>query len=86
MDNLKETAKKVTITELYSGELKRSGRALVGLCLIHEDDNPSFAIYEDTNSWYCFAGCGGGDVISFYQRIKGVDFKTAIKELARLAK
>lgn len=81
--DLKETARNAPIVELYEGQLRRSGRALVGVCPFHKDDNPSFAIYADTNSWYCFA-CGmGGDVIGFYQQSKKVDFKTAIKELAR---
>ena len=82
MDNLTEKALKATIVELYEGELRRSGRALVGICPLHDDINPSFAIYDDTNSFYCFA-CGvGGDVISYFQKVKNVDFKTAIKELA----
>lgn len=86
MVNFKEKALKAPIVELYEGELRSSGRALIGVCPLHDDTNPSFAIYVDTNSFYCFA-CGvGGDVISYFQKVKGVDFKTAIKELAGFSK
>ncbi len=27
------------------------------------------------------AGCGGGDIISFWMKLKSVDYKTAVKEL-----
>lgn len=35
-------------------------------CPIHGGDNPTaFAVYLDTNSWYCFTRGHGGDVIRF---------------------
>jgi len=78
-----ERAKRVPITSLYKGDLKQSGRVLMGTCPFHDDHNPSFALYESTNSFFCFAGCGGGDIITLYQKLHDVDFKTAIKELGR---
>lgn len=81
--NLIEKAKKFPIISLYKGGLKRYGRALVGKCILHDDSSPSLALYEDTNSWYCF-GCGeGGDVISFLMAIEDIDFKTAMEELSK---
>lgn len=36
-------------------------------CPVHGEDTPSFRVYEDTNTFYCF-GCGaGGDVIKLHQ-------------------
>ena len=77
-----QRAKKVPITEIYTEQTKRSGRALVGRCVLHEDDNPSLAIYPDTNSFYCFAEGSGGDVITFYMLLHRVDFKRAVEDLS----
>lgn len=81
MDQLIKRAKQIPITSLYKGELKHSGRCLIGKCPFHEDRVSSFAIYPETNSFYCFSGCGGGDSITFYMKLHDVDFKEAIKKL-----
>jgi hypothetical protein len=61
--------------------LRRMGREHKGLCPFHAEKTPSFAVNEDKNVFYCF-GCGfGGDVFTFIQQIKGVDFKTAARHL-----
>ena len=39
-----------------SVELKRAGNVYVGLCPFHLEDSPSFTVYPETQSWYCF-GC-----------------------------
>jgi len=75
-------AKQYPIAKLFNGHLSRSGKALLGKCPFHSDSTPSFALYPETNSWYCFSGCGSGDVINLYMRLKNIDFKTAIKELS----
>ena len=50
-------------------QLRRRGRTSVGLCPFHSEKSPSFTVYEDSNSYYCF-GCGaGGDVIGFIRPI-----------------
>jgi putative DNA primase/helicase len=54
-----------------------------GLCPFHDDQNPSLSVNYETGLWNCFAGCGGGDAISFYQRLKGCDFKEALKRIAK---
>ncbi len=40
--------------------------------------------YKDTNTFFCFSeGCKtGGDVITLYRQVKGVDYNTALQELA----
>lgn len=80
----KAKAKRVKITSLYQGELKNVSNLLRGKCPFHKDlHTPNFYIYPETNTWCCFAGCGGGDSISFYMKLKGVDFKQAVKELSK---
>lgn len=62
--------------------LKRRGRTLVGLCPFHGEKTPSFTVYPETSSFYCF-GCGaGGDVITFIKRIENLDYLDAVKFLA----
>ena len=78
-----QRALKFPIENLYTGQLKRSEKTRMGKCPFHEDETPSFAIYPETNSWFCFSGCGGGDVIKFYMRLHGCDFSTAVEELSK---
>lgn len=63
-------------------ELKRRGKNYTGLCPFHNEKTPSFTVYPDTQSFYCF-GCGaGGEIISFTRRIENIDFVEAVKSLA----
>ena len=49
--------------------LKRAGRTSKCLCPFHSEKTPSYVVYPDTESFYCF-GCGaGGDVISFIMQM-----------------
>lgn len=62
--------------------MKRRGRNLVGLCPFHGEKTPSFNLYPETNSFYCF-GCGaGGDVITFIRKIENLSYMDAVKFLA----
>ena len=62
--------------------LKRRGKNLVGLCPFHNEKTPSFTVYPDSQSFYCF-GCGaGGEVIGFIRRAENLDFYEAVKYLA----
>ena len=66
-------------------QLKRKGRLYGGLCPFHSEKTPSFYVYPDTQSFYCF-GCGvGGDVIHFVRRINSIDYTEAVKMLAARA-
>lgn len=54
--------------------VKRRGRNLVGLCPFHSEKTPSFTVYPDSQSFYCF-GCGaGGDVVTFVRRMENLDY------------
>lgn len=65
--------------------LKRRGRNLVGLCPFHNEKTPSFNIYTETDSFFCF-GCGvGGDVITFIKKIENLDYMEAVRFLAQRA-
>ncbi len=63
-------------------QLKRKGRLYSGLCPFHSEKSPSFYLYPETQSFYCF-GCGeGGDVITFIKKINNIDYLEAVKMLA----
>ena len=65
--------------------VKRRGRNLVGLCPFHSEKTPSFTVYPDSQSFYCF-GCGaGGDVVTFVKKIENLDYIEAVKSLAQRA-
>ncbi len=62
--------------------LKRRGKNLVGLCPFHSEKTPSFTVYPESESFYCF-GCGvGGDVFTFTGLIENLDYIEAVKLLA----
>ncbi len=84
---LQELKMRNDITEIVSSyvSLKRRGRNMVGLCPFHGEKTPSFNIYTENGSFYCF-GCGvGGDVISFIMKIENLDYVDAVKYLAQRA-
>ncbi len=65
--------------------LKRRGRLYTGLCPFHNEKTPSFTVYADTQSYYCF-GCGaGGDVITFIRQRENLDYIEAVRLLASRA-
>ncbi len=81
MEDLKFRNDIVDVVSTYVN-LKRSGRNMVGLCPFHGEKTPSFNVYPNNGSFYCF-GCGtGGDVITFIRMIENLDYIDAVKFLA----
>ena len=62
--------------------LRRSGRNLVGLCPFHGEKTPSFNVYADNGTFYCFGCHAGGDVITFVRKIEHLDYVEAVRFLA----
>lgn len=84
---IQELQDKIDIETVISSHvnLKRRGKTLVGLCPFHNEKTPSFTVYPESRSFYCF-GCGaGGDVISFVRRIENLDYIEAVKAVAQMA-
>lgn len=84
---LQDLKMKTDINDIISSyvTLKKRGNTSVGLCPFHNEKTPSFTVYEDTQSFYCF-GCGaGGDAIGFIKRIENLDYIDAVKTLAQRA-
>ncbi len=74
-----QTALDFPIERLATVELKKSGKSLTGNCPLHSDRTPSFYIYPETNSFYCFGCKQGGNAINFIRLLYGYSFKEAVK-------
>ena len=84
---IQELQDKIDIETVISSQvnLKRRGKTLVGLCPFHNEKTPSFTVYPESRSFYCF-GCGaGGDVITFVRRTENLDYVEAVKAVAQMA-
>ena len=84
---IQEVVRRNDITELVGRyvQLRRRGRTMVGLCPFHNEKSPSFTVYPENQSFYCF-GCGvGGDPITFVRKINNLSYVEAVKELASRA-
>ena len=68
----------------YWGFIKKphlSGDNLTGLCPFHEDHSNSFSVDIKTGKWHCLTEDIGGNFISFWARIHGIDNKEAYKQI-----
>ncbi|MBR3768035.1 MAG: DNA primase [Clostridia bacterium] len=85
---LSELRARTDIEELIGKftEIKHRGsRTPVALCPFHAEKTPSFVIYRDTQSYYCF-GCGaGGDAITFIKNIERLDYTESVRYLCERA-
>lgn len=62
--------------------LKRRGRNLVGICPFHSEKTPSFTVYPESQSYFCFGCSAGGDAITFIRNIENLEYVEAVKFLA----
>jgi hypothetical protein len=65
--------------------LKRRGSNWFGICPLHEERHPSFAIRSDKELWFCFGCRRGGDVFDFEMVRTGCSFPEAVRAVARHA-
>lgn len=61
--------------------IRRSGRNLSCLCPLHEEKTPSFFIYPETNSFWCFGCSVGGNAINLVRLLHDYSFKDAVNYL-----
>lgn len=65
--------------------LKASSHGFSTLCPFHDENTPSFHIYTDTQSYYCFGCHASGDIFSFIMNFMHITFPEALKLLAAQA-
>lgn len=77
-----QKAKMIPIRELYDFEVSReTSKRIQAKCPFHAETCGSFFIYKDSNTFHCFSCSQNGDSISFLQKLKGITFVQAVKEL-----
>ena len=92
MDPIQEIKARISVEELARDAgviLRQESNEFKGLCPFHNEDGPSFTIYEASDGYQkfkCFGCSAGGDLFDFYERWRGVDKGTAVRELAERAR
>ncbi len=85
IDLIKQKLDIASIVQSYVPTLKHTGRNWFGLCPFHSEKSPSFSVNPEIGIYKCF-GCGeGGDVISFLQKVEGLEFREALRLAAEKA-
>lgn len=86
-DFVQDLCSRIDIEDVISSyvDLKRAGRNVKGLCPFHNEKTPSFTVFPDTKSFYCFGCNASGDAISFIMRIENLAYVEAVKLLAERA-
>ncbi len=64
-------------------ELKRTGSDYRGPCPFHGGTHRNFAVIPKKGMFYCFVCHEGGDVFTFFMKKLGMDYPTAVREVAR---
>ena len=64
-------------------ELKRAGSDFRGPCPFHGGTHRNFAVIPKKGMFYCFVCHEAGDVFTFFMKRLGMDYPTAVREVAR---
>lgn len=62
--------------------LRPSGRGFSGLCPFHQEKTPSFHVYTDTQTYYCFGCRKNGDIVTWIMDTQGMTYPEALHYLA----
>ncbi len=68
-----------------SVELKRMGADYRGPCPFHGGTHRNFAVIPKKNLFYCYVCHAAGDVFSYFMKRFGMDYPSAVREVARRA-
>ncbi len=64
-------------------ELKRTGSDFRAPCPFHGGTHRNFAVIPRKGMFYCFVCHAAGDVFTFFMKKVGMDYPTAVREVAR---
>ncbi|CAN5466780.1 hypothetical protein BH20ACT19_BH20ACT19_03850 [soil metagenome] len=85
IERLKQTVDMVAIVSKRT-DLRRVGSRHVGLCPFHDERTPSFSVDAERGLYHCLGCRRGGDAFSFVMETEGLDFATALEQLAQDAR
>lgn len=66
-----------------SVDLRRTGSDYRGPCPFHGGQHRNFAVIPRKGRFYCFVCKAAGDVFTWYMKRVGMDYPTAVREVAR---
>ncbi len=77
----------IDIVDLVSEtvQLRRSGKYFTGLSPFTKEKSPSFFVNQESQSFYCYSSNQGGDILTFVELTKGLNFGEALQHLATRA-
>ena len=87
MDQVSQIKQKLDIVDIIGSyiPLKKAGRNYRAVCPFHAEKTPSFMVSPELQMYKCF-GCGvSGDIFKFIEQIEGVDFPSALEQMAERA-
>ena len=76
-----DKVKSIPIENILNISLRKSGGVLIGLCPLHKEKHPSFYIYPETNTCWCYGCNQGGDTINIIKLLHGLNFIQAVQWL-----
>lgn len=82
IERVRDTADLLEIVQ-ESVQLKRQGSDYRGPCPFHNGSGRNFAVIPKKNLYYCFVCHAAGDVFTWYRERFGMDYPTAVREVAR---
>lgn len=84
MNDFERVKEKVDIADVASRytHLRKRGKELLGLCPLHSEKSPSFAVNKEKQQFYCYGCSAGGDVFELVRLRENVDVFTALEMLA----
>ncbi len=84
---IEEIKSRLDLVEIVSRyvQLRQAGERWTGVCPFHQETKGSFSVNPQQGFFYCFGCQAGGDVLEFYRRINGLEFREALEQLAEEA-
>lgn len=85
IEEIKSRVDIIDVAQKYGLNLKRQGNEYVSLCCFHEEKTPSLTFTPSNGTYFCFGGCGGGDVFNFVQEYEQLSKADTVKRLKEFA-